>query len=85
MPDREQATREGDFQLNDDDDEDDDEAAEEWDGEVEGVENENDTEDVKDESAAYLEFLTEEVRIFSQSHGQRLTSSSGAKVQLCQR
>ena len=58
---REEATREGDFQLNDDDDEDEEEAAEEWDGEAEGVEDDNDTKDVKDESAAYLEFLTEEV------------------------
>ena len=58
---REEVTREGDFQLNDDDDEDEEEAAEEWDGEAEGVEDENDADDVKDESAAYLEFLTEEV------------------------
>ena len=58
---REDATREGDLQLNDDDEDDEEEAAEEWDGETEGVENDNDADDVKDESAAYLEFLTEEV------------------------
>ena len=58
---RQEVTREGDFQLNDDDEEDEEEAAEEWDGEAEGVEDDNDTKDVKDESAAYLEFLTEEV------------------------
>ena len=56
---REAATREGDFQLNDDDEEE-EESTEEWDGD--GAENDNDAEDVKDESAAYLEFLTEEVR-----------------------
>lgn len=58
---REEATREGDLQLNDDDDEDDEEAAGQWDDEVEGPEDDNDAEDVEDESAAYLEFLTEEV------------------------
>ena len=57
-------TKEGDFTLNDDDDYDDDDEQDAWDGtwtndpdepegEVEG--------DVKDESAAYLEFLQEEV------------------------
>ena len=61
-PDREEATKEGDFTLNDDD-EDDEEDVEEWDGEVEAVwaNDGDDAEDVKDESAAYLEFLKEEV------------------------
>lgn len=60
-PDREEATKEGDFTLNDDDDEDnEDEDQEEWDGETWTNEGE-DAEDVKDESAAYLEFLKEEV------------------------
>ena len=61
--DREEATKEGDFTLNDDD-EDDEEDAEEWDGEVEAVwaNDGEDAEDVKDESAAYLEFLKEEVK-----------------------
>ena len=60
--DREEATREGDFTLNDDDDnENDDDDEEEWDGETWTNEGE-DAEDVKDESAAYLEFLKEEVR-----------------------
>ena len=44
----------------DDDDDDDDDDEEEWDGETWTNEGE-DAEDVKDESAAYLEFLKEEV------------------------
>ena len=60
MLDREEATKEGDFTLNEDDDEDDEQ--EEWEGDVawtnDGDEGEG---DVKDESAAYLEFLKEEV------------------------
>ena len=58
--DREEATKEGDFTLNEDDDEDNEQ--EEWEGEVawtnDGDEGEG---DVKDGSAAYLEFLNEEV------------------------
>jgi len=47
--------------LNDDDD-DDEEEVDNWDGDAETWTNEgDDTEDVKDESATYLEFLTEEV------------------------
>ena len=58
--DREEMSKEGDFQLNDDDDEEPDETwgpDEEWtnDGEEEAEG------DVKDESAAYLDFLNEEV------------------------
>ena len=58
--DREEATRESDLQLNDEDEVGDDDDAEEWEGEGDAVE-ENETKDIKDESAAYLEFLTEEV------------------------
>ena len=60
--DREDATKESDFQLNDDDD-DDEEDQEAWEGEAEWANDADDAEgDVKDESAAYLEFLSEEVR-----------------------
>ena len=61
--DREEATKESDFTLNEDvDDDDDDDDQEEWDGETWTNEGE-DGEDVKDESAAYLEFLKEEVSL----------------------
>lgn len=64
--DREEVTKEGDFTLNDDDDDNDDEREEwendaTWTNDVDG--DGDDAEgDVKDESAAYLEFLNEEVR-----------------------
>ena len=61
MIDREEATRDSDFQLDDDDDDVDDE--ETWEGEGEWNNDGEEVEgDVKDESAAYLEFLNEEVR-----------------------
>ena len=59
--DREEATREGDFTLNEDDDDDDEEEVEEWDGKATWDNDGDDAKDVKDESAAYLEFLKEEV------------------------
>lgn len=60
-PDREEVTKEGDFTLNDEDEEEDDEQ-EEWDGEAAWANDGDDGEgDVKDESAAYLDFLNEEV------------------------
>ena len=60
--DREEATKEGDFTLNDDEDDEQDEIEiEEWDGEATWNNDGDDAEDVKDESAAYLEFLKEEV------------------------
>lgn len=60
-------TKEGDFTLNDDDDEEDDEQ-EEWDGEAAWANDGDDGEgDVKDESAAYLDFLNEEVRLIPTS------------------
>ena len=72
--DREEATKEGDFTLNDEDDDDNgDDDQEEWDGETWTNEGE-DAEDVKDESAAYLEFLKEEV---SQSARLRSESAKG--------
>ena len=56
--DREEATKEDDFTLADDEDEEE----EEWEGEAEWALDGEDAEgDVKDESAAYLEFLNEEV------------------------
>ncbi len=60
IPDREEATKDGDFTLNEDDDEDDEQ--EEWEGDVAWTNDADEVEgDVKDESAAYLEFLNEEV------------------------
>lgn len=56
--DREEVTREGDYPSNDDDEEEED--AGEWDDQGE-AQDEIEAADVKDESAAYLEFLTEEV------------------------
>lgn len=62
-PDREEVTKEGDFTLNDEDEEEDDEQ-EEWDGEAAWANDGDDGEgDVKDESAAYLDFLNEEVQL----------------------
>lgn len=72
--DREEATREGDFTLNDEDNDDDDDD-QEWDGETWTNEGQ-DAEDVKDESAAYLEFLKEEV---SQSVNLQLQSAEAGK------
>lgn len=67
--DREIATRESDFQLNEeeeDDEKDDWEGDNEWNNEGEDAEG-----DVKDESAAYLDFLNEEVRILHRRTKQR--------------
>ena len=63
--DREEATKEGDFTLNDDDDDEDEEDIEEWDGPSTWTNETDDAEDAKDESAAYLEFLKEEVGLIS--------------------
>jgi hypothetical protein len=78
--DREEAKREDNFDfVNDYDEEEDDE---EWEQEA-GWDNEADEgDDVKDESAAYLEFLNEEVRL-SPSHPVHLLTFKGAEVRLC--
>lgn len=64
--DREEMSRDTDFQLNENDD--DDEEVETWDGEgewtAEGEEVEN---DAKDESSAYLDFLNDQVRPYPSS------------------
>ncbi|MCJ1334965.1 hypothetical protein MMC09_000231, partial [Bachmanniomyces sp. S44760] len=63
---REQATKENDFQLNEDDEEQEDDP-ETWDGEGESewaADGDEAEGDVKDESAAYLEFLNEEAQKF---------------------
>lgn len=63
---REDATKESDFTLDDEIDEDDEEN--DWDGEVEWNEDEVEEAgdgDVADESAAYLEFLNKEAQKFS--------------------
>jgi len=60
--DREEATKEENFDLTQEYDEDEEE---EWEGDADW-ENENDeAEDIKDESTAYLEFLNEEVSLNS--------------------
>lgn len=64
-PDREDATKESDFTVEDDGDEDD--AENDWDGEIEWTEEEVEEAvdgDVPDESAAYLEFLNQEAEKF---------------------
>lgn len=63
---REETNRDGDFTSNDEDDDEDDDEADNWDGDAETWTNEADESgDVKDESAAYLEFLAEEVKPLS--------------------
>ena len=61
MTDREEATKETNFELSADDDDDDDDGT--WDGgEAEWANDGDEAEgDVKDENAAYIEFLAEEV------------------------
>ncbi|KAA6412816.1 MAG: nonsense-mediated mRNA decay (Nmd5) [Lasallia pustulata] len=63
MKNREDVTREDEFTLNEDDE---DGEEEEWEGDVEwAVDGDADEGDVKDESAAYLEFLNEEAQKFA--------------------
>ena len=66
MKNREDAQREEDFGLSGDYDEDDDEEEEEWEG-GEDWENEEEAEstDVKDESTAYLDFLSQQAAKFN--------------------
>ena len=75
MVDREEATKESDFQLNSDDEDDDDQ--ETWEGEAEWNNDGDEVEgDVKDDSAAYLEFLNEEVGHSRISYHKRFTNSA---------
>ena len=62
---REEVTKENDFQVNDDDDDDEEEEGESWTETGDNWTNEDadEAEDVKDESAAYLDFLTEEASL----------------------
>lgn len=84
MADREEATKDSDFTLNDDDDDDEDETAT-W--EIEDAAWTNDLDegegegDVKDESAAYLEFLQEEVGPSIIRKRQQLNPEPGPEVQ----
>ncbi|KAK5013785.1 Nonsense-mediated mRNA decay protein 5 [Cryomyces antarcticus] len=57
MKNREEATKEDDFGLSGDYEDDEEE---EWEGEVDWTQEADEVEDVKDESAAYLQFLNEE-------------------------
>jgi hypothetical protein len=62
---REEVTKEGDFAFNDDEDDDDGDDQEDWDGDGTWANDGDDGEgDIKDESAAYLEFLNEEAQKF---------------------
>jgi hypothetical protein len=73
--DREEVTKEDNYEVSGDVDEDE----EEW-NPVQDWENENDdAEDVQDESTAYLEFLNEEVP--SKSRLQRILTFAGPEVQ----
>lgn len=70
VSDREDVTREDEFTLNEDDE---DGEEEEWEGDVEwAVDGDADEGDVKDESAAYLEFLNEEVRCDDLQYDRRV-------------
>ena len=83
---REEAARQSDLQLNEEEEEDDDDGGDDWgeNGEIPNNEAEDDGEDVKDEGAAYLEFLTEEVTTTEASpFSFNADCSSGPKVQ-CQ-
>lgn len=61
--DREEVTKESDFVINDDEDDDGDDQ-EEWSSDATWANDGDDGEgDIKDESAAYLEFLNEEVSV----------------------
>ena len=79
--DREEVTKEGDFTLNDDEEEEDDEL-EEWDGDGTWANDGDDGEgDIKDESAAYLEFLHEEVSIAPDLTRRLLLTKGGLQAQ----
>ncbi|KAK5168595.1 hypothetical protein LTR04_006231 [Oleoguttula sp. CCFEE 6159] len=64
MKNREEATKEDDFGLSGDYEDDEEE---EWEGEVDWTQEADEVEDVKDESAAYLQFLNEEATDNSQA------------------
>ncbi|KAI4283002.1 MAG: hypothetical protein L6R38_002486 [Xanthoria sp. 2 TBL-2021] len=68
MKNREEVTKESDFTLNDDDEEDNDDEAVEWENDDATWTNEDNGDDaegdVKDEGAAYLDFLNEEAQKF---------------------
>ena len=67
---REEAQREDEFGLSGDYDDDDDEDDEEWEGEDWAEEEEAETTDVKDESTAYLDFLSQQAQKFNAAVGQ---------------
>lgn len=80
MKNREEATKEDDFGLSGDYD---DEEEDEWEGEVDWTAEEADeSEDIKDESATYLEFLSQQVSLTPCSHhslfSEELTSDMQA-------
>lgn len=62
MLDREEAKKEEDFNLSNDYDDDEEE---EWEADADWNNDQEEAEDVKDESAAYLEFLNEEAQKFT--------------------
>ncbi|KAI9700716.1 MAG: hypothetical protein M1836_002085 [Candelina mexicana] len=69
MKNRAEVTKEGDFSIGEDDGEEEDD---DWEGNVDWGDEaaEEAEEDVKDESAAYLEFLNEEAQKFGAVHGE---------------
>ena len=68
---REEAQREDEFGLSGDyDDDDDDDEDEEWEGEDWENEETEETADVKDESTAYLDFLSQQAQKFNAAVGQ---------------
>ncbi len=82
MKNREEATKEDDFGVSGDYDEDEEE--EDWGGEADWTNEGDEAEDVKDESAAYLEFLNEEVRLFPRVRRMNQLTCSGSTIQCCQ-
>jgi hypothetical protein len=80
--DREEAKREDNFDFVGDYDEEEDD--EEWEQEAAWDVEADEGDDVKDESAAYLEFLNEEVRLIPLQSLHFLTFK-GSEVRLCRR
>ncbi|KAI9726215.1 MAG: hypothetical protein M1828_001889 [Chrysothrix sp. TS-e1954] len=59
---REEAKKENEFQLNEDDDDEEEDEDDEWGDETDWANEVSESEDVKDESSAYLDFLSEEAQ-----------------------
>jgi hypothetical protein len=76
LPDREEAKREENFDFANEYEEEEDE---EWEQEADWSNEADETEDVKDESAAYLEFLNEEVCCYASCYASTRTNKAQAQ------